>query len=242
MKTIFAVMVMTIALAIPTGVPAQDGAGVTQLILFEHTGEPAALVQNFKARQKVYADINPEATLRLLYDEIHGGAVGRYRIHIGYPNLGYFAEAQVRERASEEWQALAMGEATTRVYEGLSRVVVPPLNSPAAPTGGALGVIQVILLHYDADEAGLAEEFRKSQAVYAKINPEASMRLLYDEIHGGAVGRYRIHILFPSLTYFAEAQGRERASDEWQDLRRNGRISSTRTYEGLSRVLVRSSP
>jgi hypothetical protein len=135
-----------------------------------------------------------------------------------------------------------MGEATTRVYEGLSRVVVPPLNSPAAPTGNSLGVIQVILLHYDADEAGLVEEFRKSQAVYAKINPEASMRLLFDEIHGGAVGRYRIHILFPGLTYFAEAQGRERASEEWQELRRNGRISSTRTYEGLSRVLVRSSP
>jgi hypothetical protein len=241
MKTLFTVMAMAIALAIPSLVSAQGGApGVMQMILFDYEGDAASMAENFKARQEVYAEINPEATLRLLYDEIHGAAVGRYRVHIGYPSLGYFAEAQVRERASDEWKALAMGDATTRVYEGLSRVILPPVNTPPEPSGGAPAVVQIILLHHEGDEADLVEDVKKSQAVYAEINPEAGMRLMYDEIHGGAVGRYRIHIYFPSLAYFAAAQGREMASDEWRQLAENRGVSTTRTYEGLSRVVVSS--
>jgi hypothetical protein len=107
MKSLFTAILMVIAFAIPAGVSAQGGVGVLQMILFDYDGDSAELAENFKARQAIYADINPEATLRLLYDEIHGGAVGRYRVHIGYPNLTYFAEAQVRERASEDWRSLA---------------------------------------------------------------------------------------------------------------------------------------
>jgi|GEM_PF-1490127 len=229
---------MVIVCSIPMGVSAQSASGVMQMVLFDYDGDTAELVKNFKARQSIYAKINPKASLRLLYDELHGAAVGRYRIHIDYPSLVYFAEAQVRERASKEWRSLAMGGATTRVYEGLSRVVLNPASAPSAGDGRP-GVVQVILIDSN-DGAALEEAVKKAQAVYAKINPEASMRLMYDELHGAAIGRYRLHIYFPSLDYFAAAQSREMASEEWRALRQRDPESSMTVYEGLSRVVVSS--
>lgn len=238
MKKIFTAAITTIALAITAGVSAQEAPGVVQMILFDYDGDPAAMVEDFKARQAIYGDINPEASLRLLFDEVHGGAVGRYRIHIDYPSLAYFAAAQGREASSEEWQSLSMGGSTTRVYEGLSRMVQGPAGAPPPP-GDTPGVVQIILLRLDdGTEADLAAQFQKSQAIYADINPEASMRLMSDEIHGPSVGRYRIHVYYPSLAYFAAAQGREMASEEWRQRIQPG--LATRTYEGLSRVVVSS--
>lgn len=239
MQKYILLLVLTLMFTMPALVNAQEGTGVLQTILFNYEGDETALAENFKQRQAIYAKINPEARIRLLYDEVHGSAVGRYRIHIHYPSLTYFAQAQAKERDSKEWQALAMGNATTRVYEGLSRVVIPSLGQPGSSDGRS-AVVQVILLRSEDIEANIIADIKKSQAVYAKINPEASMRVYNDEIHGPAIGRYRIHIYYPSLAYFAEAQVRERDSKEWQQLAQNRISSTTRTYEGLSRVIVRS--
>jgi hypothetical protein len=238
MQKYLLILVMASMFTLPTLVSAQDGTGVLQILLFDYEGDEATIAANFKKRQAVYAKINPEARIRLLYDELHGSAVGRYRVHINYPNLKYFSDAQANERNSKEWQALSMGNAVTRVYEGLSRQVIPALGRPGS--ADAAGVVQVILLRSDDSEAAIVADIKKSQAVYAKINPEASMRVHYDEIHGAAVGRYRIHIYYPSLAYFSESQRRERNSKEWQQLAQSRTASTTRTYEGLSRVVVRS--
>ncbi len=232
---------LAITLVSPTDVQAQsgNGPGVTQVVLFEYDGDPATLAENFKKSQSIYAEINPEATMRLLFDEIHGSAIGRYRIHIDYPNPAYFGAAQGRERMSEEWQAHMGGRTSSRVYEGLSRVVMAPLAPPTrSDSDRGPGIVQIILMRYEGDEADLVEQMKASQAIYAKINPEASVRMMYDELHGGAIGRYRLHIYYPSLTYFAEAQGRERMSEEWQAQRQRAVQGTTRTYEGLSRVVV----
>jgi hypothetical protein len=101
-------------------------------------------------------------------------------------------------------------------------------------------VVHIIRFDYDGDEAELVERVKNTQAIFAEINPEASMRLLYDEIHGGAVGRYRIHIRYPDIVYFGQAQRRESASEELQASRQARGAASTRTYEGLSRVVVSS--
>jgi len=93
-------------------------------------------------------------------------------------------------------------------------------------------------MRYEGDEADLVAQMKASQAIYAEINPQAGIRLLYDELHGAAIGRYRLHIYYPSLAYFAEAQGREQMSEEWQAQRQNAGGGTTRTYEGLSRVIV----
>jgi hypothetical protein len=94
------------------------------------------------------------------------------------------------------------------------------------------------VFHYDGSEESLIANVTKSQALYAKINPEAAMRVMKDELHGAAINRYRMHIYYPSLGYFAAAQGRERASEEWQAHLASRGGSSSRTYEGLSRVVV----
>lgn len=237
-------VVLAFTLALPSDVQAQSGRGpgVTQIILFDYDGDEAMLVENFKKSQSIYKKINPEATMRLLYDEIHGGAVGRYRIHIDYPNVSYFGTAQGREHDSEEWQSHIAGRTSRRTYEGLSRVVMAPAAAPTrSESDRGPGVVQIILLEYDGDEAELVERLKKSQEIYAKINPRASMRLLYDELHGGAIGRYRLHIYYPNITYFGEAQGREQMSEEWQAHRKTRGTASTRTYEGLSRLVVGAS-
>jgi hypothetical protein len=239
MKNCLKTLVATLFLALASLVYAQTPPGVTQIILFDYDGDEAALVARFEKRQALYAQINPEASMRLLYDEIHGSAVGRYRLHIDYPNVAYFSAAQGRERSSEEWQAGNSDRASTRVYEGLSRVVLDPLRPPVPDASSpAPGVVQVVLFHYDGDEAELIAQMKESQAIYAEINPEASMRLLYDEIHGGAVGRYRLHIYFPNISYFGQAQGRERMSEKWRAQAQTRGTKSHRTYEGLSRVVV----
>lgn len=106
----------------------------------------------------------------------------------------------------------------------------------AAFAQDAPGVSHIILL--DGDEVVLAEAFAKRQALYKEINPDVSMRLMYDEVHGSVVGRYRLHIYFPNPAYFAAAQGRERSSDELKALRKTRSGNSTRVYEGLSRIVV----
>jgi hypothetical protein len=226
-------------LLLPLIAVAQDAPGVSHIILLDFDGDEAVLAEAFEKRQALYKEINPDVSMRLLYDELHGSAIDRYRIIVNYPSLVDFAAAQAKERNNAEWQASRPDRTSTRTYEGLSRIVVPPLGAPkAGGTGKGPGLVQIVLFDYDGDAAELAAYFVKSQAIYAKINPEASMRLLYDEVHGSAVGRYRLHIYYPNPAYWAAAQGRERSSEELKALRKTRSGNSTRVYEGLSRIVV----
>lgn len=226
-------------LLLPLVAIAQGAPGVSHIILFDYDGDEVALAETFSKRQALYKEINPDVSMRLLYDELHGAAIGRYRIHVNYPSLVAYAAAQAKEQNNAEWQATNPGRSSMRTYEGLSRVVVPPQGAPAAGgSGKGPGVVQVVLFDYEGDEAALAANFAKSQEIYADINPEASMRLMYDELHGSAIGRYRVHIYFPNLAYFAAAQGRERGSEELKALRKTRSGKTTRVYEGLSRIVV----
>ena len=239
MKKLVVALFSGLVLALSSVAIAQDVPGVTQIILFDYDGDEAELVKNFKNRQAQYEVFNPEARMRLLYDELHGEAIGRYRIHVDFPSLGYFAEAQGREKTAG-WSAQNPDKKSVRVYDGLSRNLITPVNPPG-PRGDDVkgpGLVQVVLFRYDGDEASLVANISKSQALYAKINPDASMRVLKDELHGAAANRYRMHIYYPSLSYFAAAQGREKSSEEWQALAAGRGGTTNRTYEGLSRVVV----
>lgn len=233
-------------------VQAQDqgqGPAVMKVTIFDYDGAEVDMERRFRARAKLFRELNPEAAMILLRDEIAGEKTGDFRVHTYYPSLGYFAQAQGRLATSDEWQAMqaARGRATAGgggTYESLTRVVVPSLRNapPETPVEGEVdppGVVHVILFTHAGEEADLIDNFKARQAIQAKINPQARLSLLKDEIAGGAIDRYRIHAFYPSVGYFAASQGRERTSEEWQKSQANraGR-SSSRVYEGLSRVVV----